>query len=165
MDIIENKVANSGIISLDLADFKATKTLSLDIADFLDSPLLREKPFRDAIKNYDWTKFRDTPTTLFCSMDAIIPQWAWMLLSSYLVAEGATVFYGKTSEASRYFLLENIRNIDLEAYRDKRVIVKGCGELVDFSEGFSLLTQKLQPVVKSLMFGEACSSVPIYKKK
>lgn len=167
MDEIVNKVAESGLITLDPADFFPTETIrSLDIRSVLiEDFLLKEKDFRQWIAENDWSEYRDAPVAVYCSNDAIIPVWAYMLVTLALKPYAATIFYGTPVALQEQLFLKNINSISLEPYRNQRVIIKGCGEHPVPPSVYIELTRILTPVVISLMFGEACSTVPVYKKK
>jgi len=166
-EVLINKVAQSGLITIDLEDFFPKETIvELDIKDFLFRGLiLKELEFRGALKTHDWTNYKDKTVAVYCSTDAILPQWSFMLVSTYLSAQTNKIYFG-TSEIVEYNLfLENIKNIDVTKYKDEKIVIKGCGTKTVTGEAYLEITKKLQPVVKSLMFGEPCSTVPIYKKK
>jgi len=162
-----NKVAQSGIITLDLEQFLPEKqVVGLDISSFLfRGLLLKEKDFRTAVKEYDWTVYSGKIAAVFCSTDAIVAQWAYMLLATALQDNGADFYIGTPEEVRAQLLLSNIRNIAPERYQDERVVIKGCGTQPLPDAAYLEVTKRLKPYVKSLMFGEPCSTVPIYKKK
>lgn len=162
-----NKVAQSGIITLDLEVFFPTEEiLPLDIKDFLfRGLLLKELEFRANLKNVDWTAFQDKSVAVFCSSEAILPQWAYMLIVVYLQQVTKEIYFGTTAEVEQKLLLQNIQNMDVAQYQEERLIIKGCGTKALGGEAYLEITKKLKPVVKSLMFGEPCSTVPVYKKK
>lgn len=162
-----NKVAQSGLITLDLEDFfSKEEIMEFDIKDFLFRGLiLKELDFRAALKQHEWINYKDKTVAVFCSTDAIIPQWAFMLVSTYLSAHTTEIYFGTKEEVEQKLFLENLKNIDAAKYSNEKIIIKGCGTKTVTGEAYLEITKKLQPVVKSLMFGEACSTVPIYKKK
>lgn len=164
---IPNKVANSGLITLDLADYYPKgKRKHLDIAPWLyEGIMLREKDFRTSVKAHDWQQYQDCYVWVGCSEDAIIPQWAYMLLSSSLAAFAKKVVYGSREQLETVLMDEAIQQANLSALTDQRVIIKGCGDLPIPPHAYVSLVSRLQPVAKSIMYGEACSTVPIYKKK
>ena len=166
-DPIVNKVANSGLISLDLSELlPQAEMVQLDIADQLWQGMgLKEKDFRDWIAATNWSDYSGKYVCLFCSADAIVPAWAYMLLSSSLQPYAAGVFFGSPHEMEEEVLLNAIRSLNEDAFRDARVVVKGCGDIPNQERMLVALTLKLQPIVKSLMFGEPCSTVPVYKRK
>lgn len=166
-DNLINKVAQSGLITLDLEDlFPKEEILEFNMKDFLFRGLiLKEKEFREALKQHDWSLYANKITAVFCSTDAILPQWAFMLVASYLSAQTDKIYFGSKENVEYNLFLQNIKNTDENKYKDERVIIKGCGTKTVTGEAYREITKTLQPVVKSLMFGEACSTVPIYKKK
>jgi hypothetical protein len=163
---IINKIAKSGIINLDLEDYAPKDIIvELDLKDFLfDGLILKEKHFRESLKDHNWSKYRNNVLALFCSANSIIPMWAYMLVTSYLEKNNLINFYGNKEQVFNLLFLEIIGKIDIQEFKDKRVIVKGCGNLKIHEKIYVAITKKMQPAVKSLMFGEACSSVPIHKK-
>ena len=165
--MIENRVEKSGIITLDLVDFIPTgNQYVLDIKDFMQEGLiLREKDFRLRIKEKDWSEFQDGFVAVTNSSDGIIPLWAYMLISSALHPYSSLVVRGNKSHLKGALLRRSIEAIDESEFKDKRVVVKGCGKESIPESAYIAITQKLQPVVKSLMFGEACSTVPVFKAK
>lgn len=167
MDTIINKVAESGIITLDLAVFLPAENAitSFDLKPFLfREMILREKDYRAALQTYDWQQHKDTHVAIYCSADAIVPVWAYMLAASYLQPQVHSTYFGKPEELKRNFILQQIKDLDIAVYTDKRVVIKGCGETPVPDAAYVAITEKLRPVVKSLMYGEPCSTVPIYKK-
>ncbi len=167
MEEIINKVQKSGLITLDLEKYKTEKELaSFDLKDYLFQGLiLKEKDFRADLKEVDWDQYKGKVVCLYCSADAIIPDWAYMLVCSYLFPVAEKVEQAEEMEVSRQLLMENLDKLNPEDYRDQRVILKGCGsELVD-SAIYVHASMLLLPVVKTLMYGEPCSTVPIYKQK
>lgn len=166
-DLIENKVANSGLVTLDLGDFyDNTPIRVIDIKPWLfQEMVIREKDFRSHIENHNWSQYLNTQVCFYCSVDAIIPNWAWMLIASKLEGNCIKYFNGTKDEFNLIKFSETISNFNPIELKDKRVLIKGCGDKPIPNSAFSMLTSKLLPVVKSLMFGEACSNVPIYKQK
>lgn len=166
-DQIINKVANSGLITIDLNDFLKDETIvSLDIKDQLWQELvLKEKDFREYIRNHPWENYLNKNVAVFCSADAIIPTWAFMLLSSALQPFARNVFFGDENALREKLILQKINLLPAEKFLDARVIVKGCSDFELSPEVYMQMVIKLQPLVKSLMFGEPCSTVPVYKKK
>lgn len=162
-----NKVAESGLITLDLEQFfPAEEITELDVKDFLFRGLiLKEKEFRDALKQHNWSLYNEKTVAVFCSTDAILPQWSYMLLATYLSAQTGKIYFGTKEKVEYNLFLQNIKNIDAEKYNGERIIIKGCGTKTVTGEAYLEITKKLQPVVKTLMFGEPCSTVPVYKKK
>ncbi|TND09477.1 MAG: hypothetical protein FD123_1283 [Bacteroidetes bacterium] len=166
MDEIENKVAQSGLISLDLEDwYPAGGRVLLDIRDQLfQGLLLREKDFREYIKTHDWTQYKDKYVAVSCSADAIVPTWAYMLLSSVLEPFAKKIVFGNLETLETILYDELLNKLDIEQYRDARIVIKGCGNLPVPKSAYVELTRLLRPVAKSIMYGEPCSTVPIYKQ-
>ena len=164
---INNKVADSGIITLDLASFlPSDEIVVFDIKPFLFMELiLKEKEFRASLNTIDWSVYQDKVVGIFCSTDAIIPMWANMLIVSSLQPIAKAVYFGDTNSVSAQLIVEKISKINSEDYQDQRVVIKGCGETPIHESAYIAITQKLRPAVKSIMFGEPCSTVPVYKRK
>lgn len=162
-----NKVAESGLITLDLEKYYPKgETAVFDLKDHLFMGLiLKEKDFREALKSLDWSVYQDKNVALTCSADAIIPVWAWMLVVSYLQPVAKEVVMGDEKELHRSLYLKNIDAIDVNEFTGQRVVIKGCGETPIADYVYMEITKKLRPVVKSIMYGEPCSTVPVYKKK
>jgi len=166
-DEIVNRVANSKLITLDLEDFYPEgKRILFDIKDWLyEGLVLREKDFREHIKTHDWSQYKDNYIALMCSTDAIIPAWAFMLISIQLEPYAKKNVLGDLNTLETFIYQDIINNLDLGAYKDKPVIIKGCTKKPVPINAFTIISIKLKPVVKSLMYGEACSSVPLFKKR
>lgn len=166
-DVIVNKVAESGLISFDLETYYPKNDRKVfDLKDHLFMGLiLKEKDFRAALLTIDWNEYKDADVAITCSADAIIPMWAYMLVASYLEPVAATVVFGTEQELINTVLLKNIQAVDVSEFTDKRIVVKGCGDLSIPEAAYVAITNKLRPVAKSIMYGEPCSTVPIYKKK
>ncbi|MGC4100978.1 DUF2480 family protein [Ferruginibacter sp.] len=166
-DVMINKVAESGIITLNLEDYYPKEaTAVFDLKDYLFMGLiLKEKDFREALKNLDLTPYSDKNIALTCSADAIIPMWAYMLAASYLQPVAKQVVFGNEELLQKTLFLKNLSQINPADFTDKRVVVKGCGELPVSESAYVEITNILRPVAKSIMYGEPCSTVPIYKKK
>ena len=164
---IENRVALSTLVNFNLEDYYTDGERSvIDISKYLDEGLvLREKSFRDQLMQEDWSMYNDHYIALTCSTDAIVPPWAYMLISSHLGDIAKKVVLGKPETLETVLFEETLQNLELERYRDKPVIVNGCGDKPVPEAAYVKLTAILKPVVKSLMFGEACSTVPIFKRK
>lgn len=162
---IINRVANSKLVVFDLEDYYPQgKRILFDIKDWLfEGFVLREKDFRAQVLEHDWSQYQDDFVALTCSTDAIVPDWAYMLLSINLEPFAKTTVLGnlETLEASLY--QDIINNLDITTYKDKPVIIKGCSKKPVPSSAYIMITNKLKPVAKSIMFGEACSSVPLHK--
>lgn len=162
-----NKVAESGLISLDLTHFLPIEDIVLfDIKPYLFMELiLKEKDFRAALLSVDWSMYQNKIVGIYCSTDAIIPMWANMLIASALQPFAKSVYFGDENKVREQLLLEKINEIDSSSYLDQRVVVKGCGEIAIGETAYVAITNKLRPVAKSIMYGEPCSTVPVFKKK
>ncbi|OYW18051.1 MAG: hypothetical protein B7Z54_06875 [Sphingobacteriales bacterium 12-47-4] len=162
-----NKVAESGLVTLDLETYYPKgETMVFDLKDFLFMELiLKEKDFREKLKSHDWEQYRDKFVAIVCSADAIIPVWAYMLVAAQLQPVAREVVLGDEKELHKKIFLDRIAAINADDYLDKRVVVKGCGELPIGEFAYLEITKKLRPVAKSIMYGEPCSTVPVYKKK
>jgi len=165
MDQIVNKVASSGLVTINLEDwYPKAPRMHIDLAERLFmGQILREKDLREWVASHDWTKYQDAYVSVHCSADAIIPVWAYMLIASRLALYAKKVVMGHPEALETEIYRETIAGIDRETYRDQRVIIKGCGTLPVPDAAYLMLTAHLQPVVKSIMYGEACSTVPVYK--
>ena len=165
-EAIVNKVSESGLITLDLEQYyPANDVLLFDLKDYLFRGLiLKEKDFREALKNQDWEVYRNKYVGVTCSADAIIPPWAYMLAASYLQPVAKDVILGDEKEVRKIVFLKNIQGIDVSEFAGQRVVVKGCGETPIGEFAYMEITKRLRPVVKTIMYGEPCSTVPIYKK-
>ncbi len=166
-DAIVNKVSESGLITLDLEQYYPREEVVLfDLKDYLFMGLiLKEKDFRDALKNQDWEVYRKKYVGVTCSADAIIPPWAYMLAASYLQPVAKDVIMGDEKEVHKTIFLQNIQGIDVKEFTGQRVVVKGCGETPIGEFAYMEITKRLRPVAKTIMYGEPCSTVPIYKKQ
>lgn len=164
---IINKVAESGLITLDLEEFYPKEEFILfDLKPHLFMELiLKEKDFRQALQQLDWTIYTDKIVAVTCSADAVIPVWAYMLVASYLQPIAKEVIFGDLDTAKKQVFLQKIASIDSNEYSDKRIVVKGCGELPIGEYAYLEITKILRPVAKSIMYGEPCSTVPVFKKK
>jgi len=167
MEEIRNKVAESGLITLDWSDwYRAEEIARIDIKDWLlEEVLLREKDFRQQLKTFDWTTYEGKILHFHCSSDAIIPPWAYMLLAVSAQPHVNWSFYGSEEGFQQQYWSWVVDSIDTDKYADQRVILKGCGDLPVPDSAFLQLSAKLAIKVKSLMFGEACSTVPVFKQK
>jgi len=166
-NIIINKVAESALTSLDLEEYYPKgETAVFDLMDHLFMGLiLKEKDFRAALQTYDWEKFRNKMVGITCSVDAIIPMWAYMLVANYLQPVAKEVLFGEEKNILPTLLVRNISQIKGEDYADKRVVVKGCGDFPIPEAAYIEITNKLRPYAKSIMYGEPCSTVPIFKRR
>ncbi|WP_081210336.1 DUF2480 family protein [Salegentibacter sediminis] len=163
---IINRVAGSKLVTFNLEDYYPEgERILFDIKDWLlEGFVLREKDFREVAKNHDWSKYEGKYIALTCSSDAIVPAWAYMLLATYLQPYAKKVINGDLESLESILYSEIIEKLDVSNLKDKPVIVKGCSNKPVPKNAYLLLIEKLQPIVKSLMYGEACSSVPLYKK-
>lgn len=161
-----NKVATSGIITIDLETLvKSRDIIELDISQFLfRGLLLKEKEFRAELKTFDWSRFSGEIVAVHCSTDAIVAQWAYMLIANGLAKAEAEFYYGTKDEVWNLLLLQSIRELSVEEYVDKMIVIKGCGTRALSNAAYLEITKRLLPSVRSLMFGEPCSTVPVYKK-
>ena len=161
-----NRVASSGLITINLEEYYPDGPITkFDLKDFLYMELiLKEKDFREALKSHDWTKYQDHNLLVYCSADAIIPVWAYMLVASYAQPYAHRVFQGDEASFLRFHYLELIKNMDTGLYQDKRIVIKGCSKRPVPTTAYASLTAKLKPFVLSIMYGEPCSTVPIYKR-
>ena len=166
MDEIVNKVANSVLEVFDLEDYYPSGIRTqLDISQWLlDGFLLKEKDFREALKNHDWSQFQNHFVAIYCSTDAIIPAWASILVTVYLSPFAKKVVFGNLIDLETSLYQEILSTLDYSKYQDKPVILKGCSKKPVPESAYIMAIQKLQPFPKSIMYGEACSAVPLYKK-
>lgn len=166
-DEIVNRVANSALITIDLADYAPSQSISvLDVKDFLfQDIILKEKEFRTNLKEFDFSIYQGKIVAINCSSDAIVPMWAFMLVTSYLKGIASKIHFGKKEDVFQQIFTANIDAIDSTEFESKKVIVKGCGQIPLSASLYMSITKKLQDTVSSLMFGEACSAVPVLKNK
>jgi hypothetical protein len=164
-DIIVNRVAESSLMQLDPADYYPSgETVVFDLKDYLFRGLiLKEKDFREALKNLDIQPYTGKYVAVTCSADAIVPVWAYMLVASYLQPVAKDIVNGDEQFLHKTIFLRNLATINVELYRGKRVVIKGCGDLPVGEFVYLELTRLLRPVAKSIMYGEPCSTVPIFK--
>ena len=164
---IVNRVANSVLQVFDLEDlYPEGKRATVDISGWLwEGFVLKEKDFREALKNHDWQQYEGQYVALYCSTEAIVPAWAYMLVTVYLQPYVKKIVQGKPQDLDVLLYSEILNTLDYTEYEGKPVIIKGCSRKPVPEEAYTLATQKLMPVVKSIMFGEACSSVPLYKRR
>ncbi len=166
-ELFNNKVAESGIVTIDLASLlPSNEILVFDIKPYLFMELiLKEKDFRAALLTTDWTIYQDKMVGIICSADAIIPMWANMLIVSALNPYATAVYFGDEKKIREQQLIESITKLNVTEFADQRVVIKGCGETFIGESAYIAITQKLRPLVKSIMYGEPCSTVPVYKRK
>lgn len=164
---IINRVANSALEVIDLEDFYPEgKRVVFDISDWLlEGLVLREKEFRAQVTQHDWTQYQDTYVALTCSTDAIVPDWAYMLISLHLQPHCKMVVLGDLETLESVIYHQIISTLDTSAYDNKPVIIKGCSKKPVPKNAYIFLSQKLKPIAKSIMFGEACSAVPLHKNR
>jgi hypothetical protein len=166
-DKIVNRVANSQLKTIDLEDFYplGLRTV-IDIKSWLfHEQILKETDFRESLKNHDWSQYKNNYVALTCSSDAIIPSWAYMLITTYVSLFAKKVVVGNLKELETSIFQEVISNFSIEEFKDKPVIIKGCSHKPIPETAYIQLIEKLLPVAKTIMFGEACSTVPLYKNK
>jgi Protein of unknown function (DUF2480) len=162
-----NKVAESGIITLNLEDYyPKEEVIVFDMKEHLFMGLiLKEKDFREALKTLDTAAYENKIVALTCSADAVIPMWAYMLVTSLLQPLAKEIIFGNEIFTKENILLRNINNINTSSFADGRIVIKGCGDLPIAEAAYIAITNKLRPVAKSIMYGEPCSTVPVYKRK
>ena len=165
-DEIVNKVSQSGLITIDLEEFYPSgERVVFDIKDLLFQGLvLREKDFREFIKNEDWNKYKDKYVALVCSADAIVPTWAYMLLAKQLETISKRVVFGDLETLETILYNEILSKLNISEYKDARIVIKGCGNLPVPKSAYVQITTLLRPFAKSIMYGEPCSTVPLYKQ-
>jgi len=166
-DEIKNRVAESSLVTIDLEDFYPIgNRIELDISEFLfEGIILREKDFREHVKTYNWEQYQDQYITLTNTSEAIIPAWAFMLLTVQLTPFAKKITIGNLEQLENQIFSEIISELNFSEYNDQRVIIKGCSNKPIPENAFIQVTQLLQPIAKSIMYGEACSSVPLFKNK
>ena len=166
-DTIVNRVAASALVTFDLEKLYQIGTRqSIDLSQWLHQGLLlKEKEFRTQLKTHDWSVYRDQFIALHCSTDAILPAWAVLLVTTHLQPYARKVVLGTLNDLEVQLFAEEIQLLDISQYKDQPLIIKGCSDKTVPQDAYVQLIAKLQPVVKSLFYGEACSSVPLYKKK
>lgn len=164
---IINRVARSKLITFDLEDFYPTgERVVFDISHWLvEGLLLREKDFREQVKNHDWDRYKNAYVALTCTTEAIVPAWAFMLVASQLQPYAKKTVLGNLEQLETLLYAEVLNSLDTEKYKDLPVIIKGCSKKPVPAAAYLMAVEKLQPVAKSIMYGEACSSVPVYKSK
>ncbi|MHA4894082.1 DUF2480 family protein [Pedobacter sp. PWIIR3] len=162
-----NKVATSGLVTLNLEDyFDKGERLVYDIKDNLFHGLmLREKDFREFIKTHDWSAYQGKNVAITCSTDAIVPTWAYMLLANKMKPYANEVIFGTLETLEAVLFTKALAKIDLQSFADERVVIKGCADIEVPVAAYVEITSLLTPVVKSIMYGEPCSTVPIFKRK
>ena len=166
MDEIVNKVKNSSLIQLDLADYKPTdEIVFFDLKNALwQEMILKEKDFRAFIKAFDWNQFTGKIVAIGCSVDAIIPTWAYMLVSAECTKRNIENYTLPHSEITKFQIVKKINSINAEGFKDAKIIIKGCSDIPFPEFAMTELIKHLQPYVSSIMYGEPCSTVPVYKR-
>ena len=161
-----NRVAQSGLITLNLEQFfPAEPVMPFDLADYLFMKfILKEKDFREALKNHDWTQYAGKHLAVFCSTDAIIPVWAYMLVAVYAAPQALSVYQGTPADFYRHVFYRELSKLNPEDYAGKKLVIKGCSDKPVPPAAYMELTRLLQPHAQSIMYGEPCSTVPIYKR-
>jgi len=165
-EVIVNKVAESSLLTIDLADYiPQEEPVIFDLKEYLFMGLIvKEKEFRAALQQTTIDSFRDKTVLVLCTTDAIIPMWAYMLVAAHLQPAAKELFLGTKEEWKKKKLLDRIAVIDLSVYKDQRIVIKGCGDEPVPEAAYLEITNRLRPIVKSLMYGEPCSTVPIFKQ-
>ena len=166
-DEIVNRVAQSKLITFNLEDYYPEgKRMVLDIKDWLfEGFILKERDFRASVENHDWSQYKDAYVALHCSTDAIIPGWAYILITVKLSEFSKKAVQGTLENLESFLYQSVIENLNVSEFQDKSVIIKGCSKKPVPANAYLFLAEKLVPVAKSIMYGEACSSVPLYKRK
>ncbi|HEY0749553.1 MAG TPA: DUF2480 family protein [Chitinophagaceae bacterium] len=166
-DAIINKVASSGLITLDLEQYLPKgEFMAFDLKDHLFMGLiLKEKDFREALKNMDWSVYEGKNVYITCTADAVIPMWAYMLAMTYLQPLAKDVYAGDEKEMFRHLVLKNLGKMDINPFLDQRVVIKGCGDEPVENYAYAEIVRILRPIVKTIMYGEPCSTVPVFKRK
>lgn len=165
-EAIVNKVSESTLVTIDLEEFlPKVKPEVFDLKGYLfKEQILKEKDFREALEQINWEQYKGKTVLIICSVDAVIPVWAYMLIATNLTQHSNNVFMETEAAWQTKELINNIGNINTEDFLEKRIVIKGCGEKEIPAEAYFEITKKLQPVAKSIMYGEPCSTVPVYKK-
>ena len=166
-DTIFNRVAESKLITFDLEKlYQIGDRITIDLSQWLDKGIiLREKEFRLKLKQHYWKVYRNQFVAIYCSTDAVLPAWASLLVTTYLQPYAKKVVMGTLIDLETHLFTEEIKKINISSFKDKAVIIKGCTDKKVPEDSYVQLISRLQPVVKSLFYGEACSSVPLFKKK
>jgi hypothetical protein len=164
-DEIINKVANSGLLTIDLEEFYPVgERVLFDLKPLLFQELiLKEKDFREFIKTNDWSDFSDKYVAITCSVDAVVPTWAYMLLSIAMQPFAKKIVFGNLNTLEAVLFDDVLKSFNYSDFKDKRIVIKGCGKLPVSTHAYVELAHGLKPFAKSIMFGEPCSTVPLYK--
>ncbi len=165
--ILTNRVASSGLITIKLEEFFPKEEICVfDLKNYLFRELiLKELDFRQSLKEHDWSQYQNKILSVWCSNDAIIPTWAYMLIASYAAPYVHSIFFGNSDEALRSYFSKKIDAFDWTLYKDAKVVIKGCSDLPVPASAYLEVTNKLVPIASSIMYGEPCSTVPVFKKK
>jgi len=163
---IVNRVASSPLITIDLKDYIPDgERVDYDLKnDLYEGLILREKEFRSSIRDRDWSEYKGKHVAIHCSEDAIIPKWAYMLLASKLAPFASSIVFGNLDQLENELLIRSIKKINPQNFKDKKLVIKGCGEKEISEAAFMEIVVLFQPVAASIMYGEPCSTVPVYKK-
>ena len=166
MEIV-NKVAQSGLITIDLEElYVPGDRVLFDIKEWLFEELvLKEKFFRDKLKEFDWSQYSEKFVAISCSVDAIVPTWAFMLIATHLKPFAKKIIFGNLQKLEEEIFEEEISKLNADDFRDKKIVIKGCSKIEVPVSAYVSLTSLLQPVAKSIMYGEPCSTVPVFKRK
>jgi hypothetical protein len=164
---IVNRVASSPLITVDLKDYiPKGERVEYDLKhDLYQGMILKEKEFRSSIRDRDWSEYKGKHVAVHCSEDSIIPKWAYMLLASKLAPFASTIFFGNLDQLENELLIGSIKKINAQNFKDKKLVVKGCGDKELSEAAFMEIVVLFQPVAASIMYGEPCSTVPVYKKQ
>jgi len=167
LEEIKNKVAQSSLMNIDLEDYYPLgERIVFDIKDWLfQEIILKEKDFRDSVKNHDWSRYKNSYVALTCSVDAIIPSWAFLLITTQLAPFSKKVIVGNKEQLETAIYQNIIEKLPLDIYKAKPVIIKGCSNKPIPETAYVQLIERLLPIARSIMFGEACSTVPLFKAK
>lgn len=162
-----NRVAQSGLVTIDLEElYPVGEIVSFDLKDYLFmGMILKEKDFRDALKTHDWSQYQGKNLSVFCSADAIIPMWAYMLVATYAAPYANDIAQTTPGLFAEMAFLKKLSTLNINDYAGKRLVIKGCSDKPVPPSAYLEITRRLQPVALSIMFGEPCSTVPVYKKK
>lgn len=165
--VLVNRVAQSGLLTIDLETFYPEgDVVPFDLKDHLFMGLiLKEKDFREALKEHNWEQYAGKNLAVFCSTDAIIPMWAYMLVAAHAAPYARDVFQGQPEQYAEFAFVKKLAALDPEDYAGKRLVIKGCSDKPVPPSAYLEITRRLQPVAASIMFGEPCSTVPVYKRK
>jgi hypothetical protein len=162
---IINRVSNSKLVTFNLEDYyHHGERILFDIKDWLfEGIILKEKDFREKVKSHDWSQYKDVNIAIICSEDAIVPTWAYMLVAINAEPFVNNVIFGNLNDLESTLFKEALSKVDLNAFKDAKVVVKGCGKLPIPDFAYVEITRLLRPVASSIMYGEPCSTVPLYK--